>query len=412
MKSIHGGLAGNIWKTYFYTFLSSFNATEAIWMLFLAHRGMSLVQIGILEGIFHVTSLLMEVPTGIIADRIGRKFSRVLSRVAACAAALIMLSSHSFWLFAIAFFFTALGYNLESGAGDALVYDSLLELKREKEFMKVKGRQEIFYQLSHGLSILGGGIIATWSYNLAYALSVLLHLASLFFALSFVEARIGRQSLESAQIRISSVASALGAHVRDSFRALRGNGLVLAHMLFMEGFSLLYTTTFFYYQTFLKAEGWIEWQIGALLAAAAALCALMATQAQRLERALGQRRLVLMALPLTIVCYALIAIGPLGPGAMVALSAIEGLLFVAFSDYVNRLIPSAARATLLSFQSMLFSAMMIPFFPLLGALAQAHGYRAAFRVILASSFLLLGLGALLLGKIRPAAIEDSGAESR
>src|SRR5512137_261289 len=131
----------NIPKNYLYTFLSGTRLSEAIWMLYLAFRGMSLVQIGLIESVFHVTSMLMEVPTGIVADRFGRKTSRLLGRVMAMAGTALMIGSRSFWGFALAFVFVALSFNLESGAGDALVYDSLIQCGKQDSYTKVKGRQ-------------------------------------------------------------------------------------------------------------------------------------------------------------------------------------------------------------------------------------------------------------------------------
>ena len=89
-------LKKNILKNYIFTFIASVGITDAIWMLYLAHRGMSLVQIGLLESLFHMTGMTMEIPTGIIADRFGRKTSRVLGRMMGMLSTALMLSSHSF----------------------------------------------------------------------------------------------------------------------------------------------------------------------------------------------------------------------------------------------------------------------------------------------------------------------------
>lgn len=58
----------NITLEYIFRFIGNFSITEVIWVLYLAHKGLSLTEIGILEGIFHVTSLLSEVPSGALAD--------------------------------------------------------------------------------------------------------------------------------------------------------------------------------------------------------------------------------------------------------------------------------------------------------------------------------------------------------
>ena len=58
----------NIKNDYLYRFFSSFDITSAIWVLYLGYKGMNLAQIGLLEGIFHITGFLSEIPTGALAD--------------------------------------------------------------------------------------------------------------------------------------------------------------------------------------------------------------------------------------------------------------------------------------------------------------------------------------------------------
>ena len=69
---------------------------------------------------------------------------------------------------------------------------------------------------------------------------------------------------------------------------------------------------------------------------------------------------------------------------------------MSFSDSINRLIPSEHRATLLSFEAMTFSLMMIVFFPVIGAVADRAGFKTAFTVIFAAAVPLLLLSRWLL----------------
>ena len=55
-------------RLYAFSFFSNFRITDAVWVVLLAARGYSLWQIGLAEGIFHITSLLCEVPSGAAAD--------------------------------------------------------------------------------------------------------------------------------------------------------------------------------------------------------------------------------------------------------------------------------------------------------------------------------------------------------
>lgn len=84
----------NIKIDYIYRFLSCFDITSAIWVLYLGYKGMTLTEIGLLESIFHITGFISEIPTGAMADLIGRKRVIVLGRVTA----VIMLCSRIYAL--------------------------------------------------------------------------------------------------------------------------------------------------------------------------------------------------------------------------------------------------------------------------------------------------------------------------
>ena len=123
--NINNKLKRNISVSYIYNFLLQLNITSAIWVLYLAFRGMSLVEIGLLESVYHITGVLFELPTGVIADVYGKKFSVVTGRIVSVVSCILMITSDSFLGFAIAFCLSSASMNLNSGAAEALVYDSL-----------------------------------------------------------------------------------------------------------------------------------------------------------------------------------------------------------------------------------------------------------------------------------------------
>lgn len=361
----------NIKKEYLFQFVRNTSLSEAIWMLFLAARGMSLIEIGLLESIFHMTGMFMEVPTGFIADRYGRKTSRVMGRMLGFISCLVMLASHSFWGFALSFVFQSLSFNLESGAGDALIYDSLAQCDKKDEYMKVRGRNEICFQLAHAVSLVAGGAVATISYDLAYGIAALIHLSALGISLSFEEPKILK----------SEKATSLFQHMGQSLKAVWDNRGILPYVLHLEVFSLYYITLYFYSQNFLKAEGYVEYQIGLMLAATSILGVIVAMLAYKIEKRLGEKKVVILTGALPSFLFLLMAVSNAAPIVLILLSALEGFMFVVFGDYINKRIPSEHRATLLSFEAMIFSVMMIVFFPIIGALSQHYGFETAFGFI-------------------------------
>ncbi|MFA6696528.1 MAG: MFS transporter, partial [Sphaerochaeta sp.] len=151
----------NIPLSYGFTALMNLSFTHGLWMMYLASKGFSLVQLGLLEAIFHVTSFLMEVPTGSVADIWGRKVSRLSGRLFGALSLAIMFLAPTFPLQVVGFICSALGYNLESGAGDALLYDSLLLDGQESSYLRVKGLDELLYQSCSVVAFLVGGLLAT-----------------------------------------------------------------------------------------------------------------------------------------------------------------------------------------------------------------------------------------------------------
>lgn len=363
----------NIKRNYLFILTNSFALTESIWMLYLANQGMTLIQIGLLESIFHLTSLVMEVPTGIIADYYGRRVSRIAGRIAACLATLLMLCSTGFWSFALAFIITAIGYNLESGAGDALIYDTLVDEGLTDLYTKIKGRQEVFFQMSRVLALAIGGFVAKYSYDLAYTVTVFIYGLSALEAFYFTEPKAGRGT--------QVTRPRLLRHIMDSFSVIGDHRHILPYVLYIEVFAFIYTTLYFYMQSALKASAYLESQIGVILATVTLISVITAAKAYRIEQKLGQKKLIRLGSYLAIGFIAIMAFTSHQVLGFAGLALVDGLLYVTFSNYINSMIPSAHRATLISFQSMVFSALMILCFPAFGALIERVGFTMAFKVI-------------------------------
>ena len=378
----------------------SLSITRGFWMIYLASKGMSLVQLGILEGMFHVTSFIMETPTGAIADLFGRKFSRILSRFFLIADALLCFYGTSFAHFALAFMLCAIGWNLESGAGDALVYDSLVELGEEGNYMKVNGRIETTYQIAQAGGLAIGGLIAGISYEYLYYGQILIIAASAAVALLFTETRVGRAKEQTEDK--SGLIACLKKQYVDSFKIIKGNNRLIYMITFLNILGVFTTTTFFYMQIYCKENGMKENTIGIVFAISCILGAIGGLSAHRVEAFVKERKL-LFSLPIIFMVLlwgmiwfktALIT--------FIVIAMFDSLMYVVYFDYVNRLIPSAERATLLSFSSMVFSFFMVLIFPVFGKIGDLLGLNYAFGFVacIATALVLINLAILAPKKIK------------
>jgi len=168
--------------------LSNLSITGA-WVVILSARGFSLVQIGFAETIFHITSLICEIPSGMLADVYGRKKMLVISRIMAILGDLVMFLSTDFFLVCLSMPFHALSFNFASGSGDALAYDSMKLCGAEKGYEKYSSNQSIIYRVGSGVSTLLAGLALYLGYKKAYLISAVMGVITLIFNCMLVEVR-------------------------------------------------------------------------------------------------------------------------------------------------------------------------------------------------------------------------------
>ncbi len=378
----------NITVNYLFILFSNLDLTRGLWMIYLATRGFTLFELGILEGVFHITSFLMEVPTGAVADLWGRKASRVIGRLFFLSSLVFMFYSQLFFFQLVGFIVCALGYNMESGAGDALVYDSLLLDGRKQEYMKINGRKELVYQAGAIAAFLLGGYLAVRSYPLVFHLSMGICVASLLTGLFFREPPIERaadsepKDPASPEIRSATlgrrIIRSMYIQTANSLRVVRSRPKIAFLIIFSELLFTFLTMLFFYLQNYWKGIGRDELFIGMVFAAESLIAGIFSLRAEAIERRIGEKGVLLIMPLLVVICLWGVAVTNWQAAFFLLAGVIEGVLIVAISAYVNRLIPSENRATILSFQSMTFSFFMVVLFPAAGWIGDIFSLRAAF----------------------------------
>ena len=369
----------NIIVEYLFIIACNLDLTRGLWMIYLALRGFSLIELGIFESAFHITSFLMEVPTGAVADIWGRKASRLWGRVCFLGSLVIMFTAGSFFVQLLGFMVCAVGYNLESGAGDALVYDSLKLDGEASGYKKVAGRREFLYQASAIVAYVVGGYLATRDYSYIFIISIVLAVASILVGSLFSEP-VSRKKEESQTIEERP---SVRKQTALSIRVVRERPRIAFLILFSEIIFAAIVTEYFYLQNYWKGNGFSEFQIGVIFAVSALTSGVFGLYTNRIEKRIGEHGVLLSMPVLLIICLWGIALTPYHYLFYIMTGVIQGILSVAISDYINMLIPSGQRATILSFQSMAFSFIMIILFPLTGLLGDHISIRTAFIVIAA-----------------------------
>ncbi len=151
-------------------FFTMFKMLNAIVTLFYLQRGLSLEQTVWLSGIFGLFSLLFEVPSGYLADRLGRKWTLISGVVLLILSDLIHLVAFGFPAFIIAFVFLSAASSCFSGTEEALLYDTLKEQEKEKEttryFSRLLSAQNLPKILLPGLGALIAKDLLEWQFSI------------------------------------------------------------------------------------------------------------------------------------------------------------------------------------------------------------------------------------------------------
>ncbi len=170
-----------------YGFLKNLRFFEAFFILFLVEKGMSYTQIGILYAVREISTNVLEIPSGIVADTWGRKKSLMGSLTAYIVSFLVFYGSGNFWLFLLAFILYGTGDAFRTGTHKGMIMDYLRLNHWEDQKIIYYGHTRSWSQKGSALSSLIAGIIVFYSgsYQHIFLYSVIPYLLNLFLIFSY-----------------------------------------------------------------------------------------------------------------------------------------------------------------------------------------------------------------------------------
>lgn len=204
-------IASNISLYRWSRFLRSLIFWQAVWFLYFQDV-LSGAQAILLYAVYDVATTVLEVPSGYMSDRLGRKKTLLASAVAGFAAAALLVVGDTFLVFAIANIFLGASMAFSSGTDEAMLYESLAALDRQDE---IEAQEVIAWRYSFtalALSAVAGGAMAMIDMRLPY-IGVVVSFAALFWITTrFVEPPRTTDTAEGTELlRMSN----LGASFRN-----------------------------------------------------------------------------------------------------------------------------------------------------------------------------------------------------
>ena len=155
------------------TFFANLYFYNHIGTLYLQSRGLTLGQIGSLGSILVISSFLAEVPTGILADKIGRKWSVVMALFIQTAGEYLYLFTNNYLGFVLISILAGMGFAFASGAGEALLYDSLPKDNRDSQMKNATRMNAGVYLICSLIAPLVGGMVVSTLTTSKFKLAIL-----------------------------------------------------------------------------------------------------------------------------------------------------------------------------------------------------------------------------------------------
>ncbi len=395
----------SIQRTYLTLLLGNTLAASFIWginTIFLLDAGLTNLEAFAANAFFTAGMVLFEVPTGIVADTVGRRASYLLGTVTLTASTLLYVLlwqvEAPFWQWAVASMLLGLGFTFFSGAVEAWLVDALAATGFKGELESVLGRGQVVTGAAMLTGSVAGGIIAQQtSLGVPFVLRglVLIVMFGVAFRLmhdtGFTPEKGGRPLAEMRKVAAASI---------DHGWRVPAVKWLMVESLFTGGVGIY---AFYALQPYLlELYGDPQaYSIAGLVAAIVAGAQIAGgVAAPRIRRLFHRRTSALIVIAgLSVVVLGLIGIVE-SFAAVIGLIAVWALLFAASmpirQTYLNGLIPSRQRATILSFDSLMDSSGGVWAQPVLGRAADVWGYAPSY--LMGAGISVLALPCLALSR--------------
>ncbi|WP_259740832.1 MFS transporter [Pseudomonas poae] len=375
---------------------------RSLFVLYLLQLGITQGEIGILQSFLFFSCVALEIPSGFLADRYGRKCSLIIGFLGLFLSGVGFLLFSDFIPFTIIFCLFGASIAMGSGSDRALLYDNLLAENRAEDYPKILSRARAIGAISLGLSMLLGGVLQdTWSWNGVYIFFALSKLIGAIVVIFIPEVRLPSTSLNFDKGIDINHAKAEGilTSLINFFRSKKGAFLI---PLFI-GYALFELSTiplFIYGQPFFSMQGLEIPLIAGIYAAIEAISAIMFMFAGFI---CSRFSLGIIASTTTAIVTSLLLILSLdiGTNASIAIflliMSLPAIYETSYETYIHNNVESRIRASCLSVANLVNSIVIGISYTVFGGLLDRYGFSPTLIIVAASCFIgLSGVGTTLL----------------
>ncbi|MEU1320548.1 MFS transporter [Streptomyces tibetensis] len=356
---------------YVYAVLANSLFQRGVFVLFLQQRGFSAGQVALLQTLIYLVSGVAELPTGVIADRIGRRASILIGKALIAGCLLGQVSSSTYWVFLTLFVGQGVGMACVSGSDTALLYDLLVRRGATAGYVKINSRFTMLGTVTSGVAIVLGGQLQRVSWEIVYVASASCLVLAVVVLMSGVPEIRGADAVDE-----QDGAEKEHGDVTAWRAMLRVATPTLMTLVVVSGLMHATLTPYIIFtQKTLSEQGAGTALVSVVISAGFFVGGLFPLLSDRADRRIGYRVIV----PVSLLTLA-VALGLSGLGlvwvtiaAFLVLVGIPEITAVIVDNVFNEAVPSRHRASLLSMIAFVESALIGIGYLVLGALMDGMG---------------------------------------
>jgi MFS family permease len=358
-----------------------------IW-LFYKENGLDLTDLFVIQSIYSITVAAIEIPSGYVGDALGRKNSMVIGTFFGVIGMIIYAFSFGFNGFLCAALSLGIGQSFISGSDTALMYDSLLEIGRRKDFIKLEGRTISMGNFAEAFAgFVGAYFLSQDTFRTPFYYQIGIALIGFITAILLVEPSMAKLN-EGKTKPWKNMKKILGF-------ALVENSALRLYILYSSIFGAATLTMAWFVQPLLDHLSIAGKYNGIIMGVLNLAVALTAFYAHRVENQIHRKVMLTGILILLSGSYFVISYNLYWWILIVVLVFYftRGIATPVLRDYLNRLTPSEMRATVMSIRSFIVRGIFASSSPLLGYVADVYSLQQA---LLFAGILFLVIGSITL----------------
>lgn len=375
------GMKRNIRIVYALAFFHTFMLIAPVLVPFFESKGLSLSEIFYLQAIFATIIVLLEAPSGYLADKIGRRAVLVIGSVAHGAGYLFLVFADGFWQLAIFEIILGIAMSMMSGADLALLYDTERAISEaEDEHSHSIAHLASTKAFANGAGALLGGAMALWSFDAIVLAQAAVSWVCLALALALVEPPIKQEASTVTTLDFKAIYRHL----------IKGDKVLRQVFIAIPLYNLCTFQVGWLVQPYWQEHGLTMLMFGVLWFAQSFTVGIASHFGHALEKRKGAACALLVIGILPIVGHFGMAWfdGWYGIGICFILFFCRGLYQVVLVNALNKRVPGQVRATVNSLTSLTFRFGFIFSGPIVGYIAETQGLSTALNLLGVSSILI------------------------